>query len=223
MQGQYTTTTLQHCTAKQRRPEEKHAWAGVSRAKRAGRETEKCSGSGALPAQPQTGEGQTRGTEQTQSNFQGKKEGPHGQAAEEQQGWMETMEEWPRKDPLQEKPHIQVTDGQRARRRPNQPDTWRQVLMVVDEHRYLFAAGHDEQMDREDTGGKDEEAPQATGEAFWHAQRFRRNLVMASMDIRQCFNHMDNRKVIEALQARQRMASFATSRPRHALRTQNRR
>ena len=40
-------------------------------------------------------------------------------------------------------------------------------------------------------------------EAFWHAQRFRRDLVMVSMDIRQCFDHMDNRRVIRALQERQ--------------------
>ena len=39
-------------------------------------------------------------------------------------------------------------------------------------------------------------------EAFWHAQRFRRSLVMVSMDIRQCFDHMDIRRVVTALQSR---------------------
>ena len=33
-------------------------------------------------------------------------------------------------------------------------------------------------------------------EAFWLAQRFRRDLVMVSMDVRQCFDHVDNRRVI---------------------------
>ena len=33
-------------------------------------------------------------------------------------------------------------------------------------------------------------------EAFWHALRFRRSLVMVSMDIRQCFDHMDIRRVV---------------------------
>ena len=79
-------------------------------------------------------------------------------------------------------------------------------------------------MDGEDTG-KDEKAPPTAGgnrfrtightlgwqtsavsgtirEAFWHAQRFRRDLVMVSMDIRQCFDHMDNRRVVRALQER---------------------
>ena len=39
-------------------------------------------------------------------------------------------------------------------------------------------------------------------EAFWHAQRFCRNLVMVSMDIRHCFDHMDIRRVVTALQSR---------------------
>ena len=38
-------------------------------------------------------------------------------------------------------------------------------------------------------------------EAFWHPRRFRRNLVMVSMDIRQCFDHMDTCRVVAALQA----------------------
>ena len=40
-------------------------------------------------------------------------------------------------------------------------------------------------------------------EAFWHARRWRCNVVMVSMDIHQCFDHMDARGVVAAVQARQ--------------------
>ena len=39
-------------------------------------------------------------------------------------------------------------------------------------------------------------------EGFWHALRFRRNVAMVIMDIRQCFDHMDVRRVIAAPQPR---------------------
>ena len=85
-----------------------------------------------------------------------------------------------------------------------------------DEHRYLSLLATMSKWMGEDTG-KDEKAPPTAGgnrfrtightlgwqtsavsgtirEAFWQTQRFRRDLVMVSMDIRQCFDHMDNRQ-----------------------------
>ena len=40
-------------------------------------------------------------------------------------------------------------------------------------------------------------------EVFWHARRWRCNVVMVSMDIHQCLDHMDARGVVAAVQARQ--------------------
>ena len=84
--------------------------------KRGRERPERRPGASAPLAQLETGDGQTGGTEKTQSDLQGEEERPHGQAAEggergkEQQRWMQTIEGCAARDPLQDKHHIQVTE-----------------------------------------------------------------------------------------------------------------
>ena len=147
MQGQYTTTPLQLWTAKQRSPEEKHAWAEASRAKRAGKHPTGAQACAHNLHNLRRGKARQEELKKLQTTFKVRKKGHTAQQLkveneqqteqskqglfsycrdrltdqnrddQEQQGGMQTIEERAARDPMQEKLRLGGNENSQGARR----------------------------------------------------------------------------------------------------------
>ena len=137
-----TTTAPQHWTAKQRSPEEEHAWAEVSRATRAGKDPTGAQARAHHLHNLRKGKARQQELKKLKASFRGRRKGHTAKKLkveneetadreqwtqgffshckdrftdqirddQEQQRWVQTIEERAARDPLQEKSRIQVAE-----------------------------------------------------------------------------------------------------------------